>query len=394
MKILVVDDSRMMRRLIRSTLEGGGYAPEDILEAADGIPALEMLQQMEFKVDLVLADWNMPQMDGISLLKSLRTLAPADEVPVIMCTSQAQLGQVRGALYAGAREYVVKPFTSELLLQKVAKVLQGRMSSKAGDTTIILKAISSAGQSPAAQSVLSQLPPAAMDKICKAATVAEHPAGAVFIKPGDRVESLHVIAQGVVEVIDPDITQATEARLTGDCVGELAFLSGQPAGFTARARTPVRLASLEKARFSDLLMEYPELTYFMARIRARYAARRNRKVTSDLEEGLSGSLKVVPLPELVQTLKSTAKTGLLRLTRGPETAELAFDGGELRHASVGTSVGEEAFYRLMVWEEGKFTFDPKVSTEKTTIHRPTMTILLDGMRRLDESRRDSPPPPD
>jgi two-component system chemotaxis response regulator CheY len=391
MKILVVDDSRMMRKLIRSTLEGGGYAPGDILEAADGIPALEMLQQMEFKVDLVLADWNMPQMDGLSLLKSLRTLAPAEDVPVIMCTSQAQFGQVRGALYAGAREYVVKPFTSEVLLQKVAKVLQGRKASRSGETTILLKAITS-GQAPGAESFLSQLPPAATDKICKAAAIAEHPAGTVLIKNGDRVDSLHVIAQGVVEVIDPDITQAAEARLAGDCVGELAFLSGQPATFTARARTPVRLASLDKARFSDLLMEYPELTYYMARIRARYAARRNRKVTADLEEGLSGSLKVVPLPELVQTLKSAAKTGLLRLSRGPETGELTFDGGELRHASVGTSVGEEAFYRLMAWEEGKFTFDPNAAPGKTTVHRPTMTILLDGMRRLDEGRRPPPGP--
>ncbi len=390
MKILLVDDSRMMRRLVRGTLEGGGYAPEDIIEATDGLQAIQALQQMEFKVDLVLADWNMPNMDGISLLKTLRTLAPTDEVPVIMVTSQSQFGQVRGALYAGAREYVVKPFTSEVLLQKVRKVLGGKASPKAGDTTILLRAISSTGQSQAAQSFLSQLPPSMMGKLCQVSAVSEHPAGDVLIRQGDHVDSLHVIAEGVVEVIDPDISQAAEARLAGDCVGELAFLSGEAAGFTARARTPVRVASLQKARFSDLLMEEPELTYYIARIRARYVARRNRKVASDLEEGLSGSLKVVPLPELVQTLRSAGKTGLLRLTGGPETGDLYFESGELRHAAAGTSVGEEAFYRLMGWAEGKFVFDPKARQDKVSIHRPTMAILVDGMRKLDEDRRTPP----
>ncbi len=393
MKILVVDDSRMMRRLVRTALEEGGYAAGNILEASDGLEALQTLQKLEFRVDLVLADWNMPQMDGLALLKTLRTIAPADEVPVIMVTSQAQIGQVRGALYAGARDYVIKPFTSEVLLQKVKKVLGGRTSSGSGDTSVILKAITSAAQPQAAHTFLSQLPPTLVGKLCQQAAVADHPAGAVLIRPGEFVDSFHVIAQGVVEVIDPDITRASEARLAGDCVGELAFLSGEAAGFTARARTPVRLASLPKARFSELLMEYPELTYYMARIRTRYAERRSRKVASDLDEGLSGHLKVVPLPELIQTLRSSGKTGRLQLSRGEEEGGLYFESGELRHAVLGNSVGEEAFDRLMGWSDAKFLFDPAGRPPQASITRPTMTILVDAMRRLDESRREPPAAP-
>ena len=115
MKVLLVDDSGTMRTIQRRCLKKLGI--ENIAEAADGCQALDMFEHTEF--DLVLTDWNMPNMDGLTLLKEIRQRN--SEIPVIMVTSESEKAHVVTAIQSGISDYIVKPFTPDALQAKLQK---------------------------------------------------------------------------------------------------------------------------------------------------------------------------------------------------------------------------------------------------------------------------------
>jgi two-component system chemotaxis response regulator CheY len=115
-KALVVDDSRTIRIIIRRILVDLGY---EVLEATNGIHALEVIEPEKGAVKLVLADWNMPEMNGLDLLKRLRQDPSLSSLKVIMVTTETELSQMASALEAGANEYVMKPFTKDILREKL-----------------------------------------------------------------------------------------------------------------------------------------------------------------------------------------------------------------------------------------------------------------------------------
>jgi two-component system chemotaxis response regulator CheY len=118
MRVLVVDDSSTMRRIIANTLKRLGH--EEILEAGDGT---EGLQQLANKPELILTDWNMPKMDGREFVKTLREKPENAKIPVLMVTTHAEKADVVLALQAGVNDYVVKPFTPETLKEKIEGIL-------------------------------------------------------------------------------------------------------------------------------------------------------------------------------------------------------------------------------------------------------------------------------
>jgi two-component system chemotaxis response regulator CheY len=115
MKAIVVDDSRSMRAIIVKQLRELGF---EVLEASNGADALSQLSRGG-KVDLVLLDWNMPEMDGLEVLHVIRAEAEYSEVRVMMVTTESEMSQVSIALDAGANEYLMKPFDREALLEKL-----------------------------------------------------------------------------------------------------------------------------------------------------------------------------------------------------------------------------------------------------------------------------------
>jgi two-component system, chemotaxis family, chemotaxis protein CheY len=116
MKILSVDDSAVMRKLIKNTVDVMGF---DFLEASNGQEALEVLAMLPGEVDLILLDWNMPVMDGMQTLKALKANEVLKKIPVTMVTTEIERSKVVAALAAGARNYVMKPFTQEMLVNKI-----------------------------------------------------------------------------------------------------------------------------------------------------------------------------------------------------------------------------------------------------------------------------------
>lgn len=119
-RILTVDDMATMRRIIRSLLNQLGYSNVD--EAENGKEGLYKLKQNKY--DLVLLDWNMPEMDGLTLLQEIRKDPTLKNTPVIMVTAEAKKENVLLAIQNGANNYIVKPFTAETLKEKMDKVWQ------------------------------------------------------------------------------------------------------------------------------------------------------------------------------------------------------------------------------------------------------------------------------
>jgi len=115
MRVLLVDDSGTMRTIQKRCLNKLGI--EDIIEAEDGVQALQYFQQGQY--DIVLTDWNMPHMDGLTLLKELRQLNR--DIPIIMITTEAERARVVLAIQSGVSDYLVKPFTPEGLKEKLEK---------------------------------------------------------------------------------------------------------------------------------------------------------------------------------------------------------------------------------------------------------------------------------
>jgi len=119
MRFLVVDDSSTMRRIIINTLHELGH--QDCQEAENGTEGLQRLDAGP--VDVIITDWNMPEMSGIEFIKAVRSLAPVKHIPLLMVTTNAAKDDIVEALEAGVNSYVVKPFTPDTIKAKIEAVL-------------------------------------------------------------------------------------------------------------------------------------------------------------------------------------------------------------------------------------------------------------------------------
>lgn len=119
MKILVVDDSIVMRRINKNILIENGIKEDDILEAEDGRSALEMAKANV--IGLFLVDWNMPHLNGLEFVKLLRAMEAYAATPIVMITSEAARYNVVEAIQAGVTNYIVKPIKGRALFEKIGK---------------------------------------------------------------------------------------------------------------------------------------------------------------------------------------------------------------------------------------------------------------------------------
>ena len=119
MKILLVDDSPTMRRILQNSLKHLGY--EDVSEAENGRDALSMLHADQY--NFIVTDWNMPEMDGLTFVKTVKTESEFSDIPILMVTTRSQQEDVIEAMRAGVNNYVIKPFTPQVLKQKIDAIL-------------------------------------------------------------------------------------------------------------------------------------------------------------------------------------------------------------------------------------------------------------------------------
>ncbi len=122
-KAIVVDDSSVMRQIIKNNLKQLGFEQSNLVDAEDGEQAMKKLN--EDTIDLVIADWNMPKMTGIDLLKAIRADGALKELPFLMVTSEADKEKIMEAVQAGVNQYIVKPFNATQLEEKIKEIFPG-----------------------------------------------------------------------------------------------------------------------------------------------------------------------------------------------------------------------------------------------------------------------------
>jgi two-component system, chemotaxis family, chemotaxis protein CheY len=127
MKILIIDDSGVMRRIHMNALREHKVDDADMLEAEDGAKALQMAQSEQ--IDLFLVDWNMPRLNGLQLVQTLRTMEQYRETPIIMITSEAAKYNVVEAIKVGVTNYLVKPVRAKQIWEKIGKYFEGMSGS-------------------------------------------------------------------------------------------------------------------------------------------------------------------------------------------------------------------------------------------------------------------------
>ena len=120
MKLLVVDDSSTIKKKKKNTLERLGH--KDVLQAEHGVEAWDLLCQNP-DIGVLITDWNMPEMNGLELVKKVRAESKYENMPIIMVTTEGGKAEVITALKAGVNNYIVKPFTPQVLKEKLEDVL-------------------------------------------------------------------------------------------------------------------------------------------------------------------------------------------------------------------------------------------------------------------------------
>lgn len=119
MKFLVVDDSTTMQRIVTNTLNNIGY--KDVHVANNGLEAIKMIKDSRY--DAIMTDWNMPKMDGLSLVQKLRKMEMYKETPIIMITTEGGKREVLTALRNGVNNYIIKPFNTRTLASKLQDII-------------------------------------------------------------------------------------------------------------------------------------------------------------------------------------------------------------------------------------------------------------------------------
>lgn len=127
MKILIIDDSQIMRNINKNVLIENKIPEDSFLEAADGKEALQIAEQQ--KIDLFLVDWNMPHLSGVDFVKTIRNMDIYKDSPVIMVTSEAAKYMVMEAVKAGVSDYIIKPIQGRLFWDKISPYLTKIMTS-------------------------------------------------------------------------------------------------------------------------------------------------------------------------------------------------------------------------------------------------------------------------
>lgn len=123
MKILIVDDDKTTRKLLSFYLKGSGF---EVVTAENGLDALEKLGMND--INLVMTDLNMPYMDGIELVKTLKADPNLAQIPIIMVTTEADINEQNRAFAAGANAYITKPVTADIIAQKIKSIVKDIMS--------------------------------------------------------------------------------------------------------------------------------------------------------------------------------------------------------------------------------------------------------------------------
>ncbi|HLY08474.1 MAG TPA: DUF4388 domain-containing protein [Planctomycetota bacterium] len=390
MKILIADDSRTMRRVFRTILESLGHAPGDIQEAGDAIEAIAYLKAAKFDFDYIIADFDMAGMENHAFLDRLKNDCPQKKIPVLLCINANQRMIAADSIRHGATLMLERPFRDGDAKQKIQAIESGLKAKKAQEASQFLKSIVSTAEAEAELPFLMQLPSHLMKEFLQLSSRTMYDAGAVVYRAGDPVDSLYVVTLGDVELIPHD-GSSTEISREGEAFGELAFMSGEPSPVTARAHSMAQVIALPRQKLAELVSHQPRMSQYLSSLVARRSRILNKPPVRQSTE-FAGSLNSMSFADVLQLLQVGRKTGHLELELGGRKGSIGLESGEVRFARVGNFAGDEAFYHLASWRSASFAFLSSPLNGAPNITSPTMPLLMEAMRRVDEASRSEQPP--
>lgn len=215
-------------------------------------------------------------------------------------------------------------------------------------------------------------------------------AGDVLVRGGERIDALYMIVGGRFDVLTRDDKKTEKTLMTlarGDCVGEMSLVTGEPSQATIISCGAGQLLEVSGRDFATLLSLVPTLGLSLARDVLHRISRMSHVAAAETRDGILGRLEVVGPAELVQAMHLNRQTGVLAVQDEGTHGTMYFEDGEVLDARIGHEVGEEAFYAFLRWTRGGFRFEAGRRDVSRLLHRDTMGLLLEGLRRIDESAR-------
>jgi two-component system chemotaxis response regulator CheY len=373
MRVLIVDDSQAMRRLERDVL--GEIDDVEIVEAEDGAAAIYRMRDLDFQVDLILVDWVMPRMDGLALVRHLKSTPNLRRIPVLMVTSITDEAKMREAWSAGVDGYILKPFTKEIFLRSI-------LSLSSGGVGVDLEPADD-GKSDG-KSFLHELPLEMRNRIVDMSAVLDVEQGCKVLQQGEVLGYFYFVAEGNVEERQPASGGVGEAVRTygpGECLGVTELMAGDPLRSDFFAAEKSRVGRLPQVVFVGMLEKFPKIGITLSRCLAS-KARQLEVQGSEESSHVSGRLEILDLPTLIQAISLRQKTCVIEL---PELeAEIAFVSGAVHSARTGGATGEDAFGRILVQNPTNFKIVVKPIEGERNVHASTTNLLLRSAQQIDE----------
>jgi CRP-like cAMP-binding protein len=219
------------------------------------------------------------------------------------------------------------------------------------------------------------------------------PSRRAIITRGAPGESFFIVLEGECEVVhqeegDGDGETVLATLPPGECFGEMALITGEPASATVRAKDDATVLVVSKNNFNAMLGIAPEIAITLARILANRLARTGRQVVEELNKGLIGRLDLISPAELIQAMNVNNQTGMLLVQSANKNLTIYMHDGQVHEVQLGDQRGEEAFFEFLSWARGQFRFEPvRKDQPQKQVQMDTVGLLLEGMRRVDEYKQ-------
>ena len=370
-RLLVVDDESALRNLLGEVLKDDGF---NVRTADSGEQALALFEAEP--ADIVLSDMSMPGMSGIDLLKKVKELR-GDMVEFVIITANATLDTAIAATKHGATDYLRKPVEDIGDISRLASRLAQRIRERREKDKMM--------------SGLMDL----------ARTLVAPPGDPFLVRTDGAIERLAVTADGLI--LSPTADGAARVTLEGDIQvkvtrqGPDVAISTLNAGEQKLLRidgTPAKEAVLHGGEHISLAgadfrfvnpRRLPDGDKLLSSAARLFGAEPDGVRKEDGSVKLSGKLDEIGLPNLLQMMNLLNKSGVLQVKEETGAAgEIHIQSGEMVHARLVPVEGKKAVQRMLAWGKGEFSFEAKPVAPSRTIEERSQSILLDGMRMIDE----------
>jgi CRP-like cAMP-binding protein len=245
-----------------------------------------------------------------------------------------------------------------------------------------------AAETQMARPFLEQMPVGVARAFRERATALRYRSGDVILQANTTSSHFHVIIKGMARIAsrggDGRVLELSVLR-KGDCFGEMSILTGAATSNQVDAAEECLTLAISRDDFHKLVSEFPVLSIILYRMLSKRIKATNQKLAQLLSPGLSGDLRFFAFTDLVQTVMTARMTGTLMVEQAENRARFGFRVGGLVHASQGNSAGTQAVDEVLRWTVGSFRFQPDQMLPVDNLDGDTMSILLEGLRRMDES---------